>query len=278
MIKKIEFIEAGHSFQIERLANTKSGGLKPIRFPATVAIIEHHSQGILLFDTGLTPRLKHLRRHFPERLVSRLLPFSVEPEDTALYQLKKMGIKEKDVSHVVLSHFHSDHIAGVLDFPKSNLVYSKKEYDSLVGISPLSRLRHAFIPELLPADFKSRYRPLGRKITIPTLGKGWSGYDLFLDGSIFVVPLPGHSVGHMGLYLPDVSGKSYFLIGDASYLHSAVACNTMPAPLASMLIFDDSKLYQKTLGRIHDVMDTTIVVPCHCHETLKKLQSQDFKS
>ncbi len=273
MVQAISFIKAGYCMQIEKLVNPKSGKWRKIPFPSSVAVIEHKTEGVLLFDTGYTPRMKDITRHFPERLYALVTPITVEKEDTAIYQLNQRGISEKDVKHVVLSHFHADHVAGVLDYPSAKLVFSKKEYREMMSHPSLLQLRHAFLPALLPHGMESRNQAYGIKTPLSALGKDWTGYDYFDDGSLFVVPLPGHSVGHLGLYLPDVKGKEYFLIGDAAWLRSSFLENVVPAAFAQHLVFSDPAEYAKTLGKLHQLRSDIAIVPCHCHETLKGLET-----
>ena len=272
MVQKITFLTAGHCKQLEKAINPKNGRWKHINIPSSVAVIEHAKEGVLLFDTGYTPRFQELTRHLPEKLYAMVTPVTVREEETAVYQLKSRGIQVADVKNVVLSHFHADHVAGAIDFSAAKFVYSHEEYESFQRKSKLSQLLNAYLPALLPQDLRTRTRGYGAKAPIPRLGAGWSGYDFYGDGSMFVVPLPGHSIGHLGLYLPDVGGTEYLLIGDAAWLRSSITDNVMPIPLAR-LIFHESKEYKKTLGALHNLRSDIRVVPCHCHDTLTEIQN-----
>lgn len=271
MVQSISFIEAGYTRQFKFFVDPRSEMGKSIRFPSSVAIIEHKTQGIILLDTGYTPRLKEITKHFPERLYTLITPITVEPEDTALEKLKKKGIAASDVNHIMLTHFHADHIAGVLDFPKSKLIFSREEYTFLKNQSRLGQVKHAFLGALLPDDLLSRCQVLGARTALPALGPAFYGFDYFGDQSFFLVPLPGHSIGHMGVYLPDVKGKSYLMIGDAAWLKSSILGEVMPHALAQALVFSNKSEYRKTLHALHEVPKTIEIVPCHCHETLTRL-------
>jgi glyoxylase-like metal-dependent hydrolase (beta-lactamase superfamily II) len=270
MVQTIRFLEAGHCKQIERFVNPKTGKWKSIRFPNTVAVIEHAKHGIILFDTGYTPRHYEITKKLPASLYEKFVPVTVTPEDTALYQMKGLGIRESDIRTVVLSHFHADHIGGALDFTSANFVYSRAEYERAQAMSTFQKFRHLYFPALLPTDLAQKAIPYGKKTPLPRLGALSYGYDLLGDESIFVIPLPGHSLGHIGLYLPNVQGEEYLLLGDAAWTRTSVLKNIMPIGLASLIVFENGRTYAETLSKLHVLPKEIKLIPCHCHETLKE--------
>jgi glyoxylase-like metal-dependent hydrolase (beta-lactamase superfamily II) len=272
MVQSIRFLAAGYTEQFERFVNPQAEGVRRIRFPSTVALIEHATRGLILFDTGYSPRFFEQTRYFPEKIVSLITPVVIEPGSTALEQLKMLGVNGNDISHVVLSHFHADHVAGAADFNKAKFIYSFQELRYFKSLNRMLQLKSGFIGGLLPADLEARGMPADEfTIPLPELGEGWYGKDLFGDESVFAVPLPGHTLGQMGLYLPDVSGKKYFLIADAAWISASFENNVMPVRIAQEVFFDRES-YAKTLQRVHDLHclhqnrhDLTIVA-CHCEE------------
>ncbi len=270
MVQKISFIEAGYTRQFEKLVYPTNGKWRMIRFPSSVAVIEHQTQGVILLDTGYTPRFNEITKRFPEKLYSLATPVTVRPEDTAIHQLKARGINVNDVRTVVLSHFHADHVGGALDFTHAKFAYSQAEYEHFEGCSRLGQLSHAYLPALLPTDLRQRKAKPGKKIPLPRLGPWWMGEDLFGDESIFLVPLPGHSIGHMGIYLPNVGGQEFILVGDSVWVQGSIKDNVMPMKMAQFF-FSNANDYRDNIQRLHNLPTEINVVPCHCHETLKKL-------
>jgi glyoxylase-like metal-dependent hydrolase (beta-lactamase superfamily II) len=276
MIKQVRFIEAGSCKHPEKFVNPKSGAFKNIRFPSSVAVIEHSKHGIILFDTGYSPRFHEATRHFPEKLYALVTPVSIEPETTALAQLKKMGIQNSDISHVVLSHFHADHVAGVGDFTHAQYVFSREELEHFRGLNRFNRVRAGFLNALLPTDLEARRHPFSDSLSkvdqpIRELGPGWYGKDLFGDESLMLVPLPGHTLGQIGLFIRVSTGENYFLVADAAWLKSSFEENTVPTALAQ-IVFHDKKTYAETLSRIHEVhqrQPQVQIIPCHCAVTLE---------
>jgi len=270
MVRSITFLEAGYTEQFEKFVNPVSGHWKKIRFPATVAVIEHAKAGIILFDTGYSPRLFETAKYFEEKVYSLLTPIHIQPEETAFERIKKLGLNPHDVSHVVLSHFHSDHIAGAADFTKAQYIYSQHELNYFKSMSPLLQLKNAFIAGLLPTDIENRAMAADEfPIPIPELGEGWKGKDLFGDESIFAVPLPGHTLGQIGLYIRDVNGKDYLLVADAAWLTESFQKNILPMRFIQEVFFQ-REAYRQTLARIHELYckqpknSRLQIRTCHC--------------
>ena len=88
----------GLSPLLERLG---PGG--PVRFPCYSVLVDH-PDGKFLFDTGYD--LAHVRK---------VLPFEL-PEQTAAQtipgQLRQLGIDPGEITHVINSHYHFDHVGG----------------------------------------------------------------------------------------------------------------------------------------------------------------------
>jgi glyoxylase-like metal-dependent hydrolase (beta-lactamase superfamily II) len=272
MVRSIRFLESGFTEQLERFVNPQAKGLQKIRFPSTVAVIEHSTAGIILFDTGYSPRFHEQTRYFPEKLLSLLTPVNIEPETTAMEQIRGMGIKPDDISHVVLSHFHADHVSGAEDFKKARYIYSHQELKYFKSLNRLLQVKSGFIGGLLPDDLEIRSKPADEfQVPLSALGDGWFGKDLFGDESVFAVPLPGHTLGQIGLYIPEVSGKSYLLIADAAWLTSSYRENVMPVRVAQEVFFDRDE-YQTTLGKVHELYcrhqhsGHLEIVTCHCDQ------------
>jgi len=277
MITSVRFLEAGFCRHPEKGVNPKSGHFRNVRFPASVAVVEHSKAGVILFDTGYSPRFYDVTRRFPEKLYALVTPVHIEPETTALAQIEKMGIRPDDVRHVILSHFHADHVGGVADFTRARYLYSSEELRSFRALSRFGQVKSGFLNALLPTDLEARAHPLNSILTqgtvaIPELGEGWFGTDLFGDESLLLVPLPGHTAGQLGLFIRG-PGAPYFLVADAAWLKSSFEENVTPMRLAQM-IFHDRAEYARTLSRLHEVHQKRPeiqIVPCHCETTLASL-------
>ncbi len=268
---RITLLRAGSSSQLERLAR-RGGRWRRIAFPATFALLEHPSRGALLFDTGYAPRFFEATRPFPERLYRWLVPAAMGADQDAATQLAASGIGVAQVSTVVLSHLHGDHIGGLRDFPSARLVASGIQ--DLRGATPGRRLRgraalsatgHGFLPALLPDDFSSRCVPVEDLPVVATGLPGLAGgHDLLGDGSALAVPLPGHAPGHLGLWVPLTQGPPVLLVGDACWLGETLGGDLPPAVVLRLM--GDGGVYTHTirlLERIRRERPDVWVVPSH---------------
>lgn len=269
---KISFLQAGYCTHPERAVYTK-GSWRPVVFPAAVAVIEHPRHGVILFDTGYSERFFAATREFPNRIYRWITPVFLDEGTTARPQLEKLGIQEGDVRHIVLSHFHADHVGGVSDFRRATFHFSRECHDEIRNLRGFSALRKGFLPALLPDDFLERSQSFEFGNAIPNELQGFGGAkDLFGDGSLWLVSLPGHTEGHTGLFVR-TQDKDYFLVGDACYLRENYL-NDEPSSAVTRLIISSFADYRKTLTKLHDHHlnhKKSVIVPCHCKATLTAL-------
>jgi glyoxylase-like metal-dependent hydrolase (beta-lactamase superfamily II) len=97
------------------------------------------------------------------------------------------------------------------------------------------------------------------------------GYDVAGDGSIVAVSLPGHSPGHLGLWLPLTQGPPVLLVGDACWLRASLTGDLPPRQVIATM--HDPAAYVRTisaLSRLADARPDILIVPSHCQETVAR--------
>ena len=245
---RLTLLAAGFCTAPEAAAGA-GGRWRTRRFPGGFALIEGHDAGPILFDTGYAPRFFEATRPFPYRLYRWMTPATIRPEETAAAQLSARGIAPERVRHVVLSHLHADHVAGLRDVPNALFHALPEAIAAARGLSGLRAVRAAFLPSLLPDDFFERVRPIERRVTLD-LGPFRDGVDLFGDGRLLGVPLPGHAPGQLGLFLEPGTGPPTLLAADAAWTTAAIRDNAPPPPLG-MRIQHDAAATRETLWRLH---------------------------
>ncbi|MGD8697221.1 MAG: NAD-dependent epimerase/dehydratase family protein, partial [Gammaproteobacteria bacterium] len=190
------------------------GKLRMIDVPALFSVIEHPDQGVVLFDTGYTPRFYDGTRDWPYRLYRHITPAVVSRHDTAVEQLRGRGIDADDVRLIILSHFDPDHYGGIADFPKARVMCSWRAWSSVAGKKGWAALRQHLLPCHLPDDFPSRLELLPDFEGAQAGGLGPT-MDVFGDNSIRLVQLPGHAPGHLGALVRNTRDELFFLVADA---------------------------------------------------------------
>ncbi len=73
-------------------------------------------------------------------------------------QLRELGVRRIEIAAIVLSHFHADHIAGVLDFPGVKVYCSREGWAALHARPRLSALRQGLLAELAPSALREHVR------------------------------------------------------------------------------------------------------------------------
>jgi N-acyl homoserine lactone hydrolase len=171
------------------------GGARQMRAPVASFLIEH-PRGKVLFDTGMNPRM----RDFVNNSAQAAEGFGVELDATQQIgaRLQTLGVSPDDIDFVALSHLHADHSAGLADIPNATIIIHQDEHDAAFGgDSPM---------------YDRTYFDLGHPVKTVT-----GMYDIFGDGSVVLVPTPGHSAGHQSMWL-SLPGRNVVLAGDCCYM------------------------------------------------------------
>jgi N-acyl homoserine lactone hydrolase len=176
-------------------------GARVVYGPYTLFLVEH-PDGRVVFDTGLHPKWKTAGS---ERRIE------VGERDDVVSLLAGAGVHADEVEHVVASHLHYDHAGGLQFFPAASVWVQAAELR-------FARAPAVYQRELYdPGDFDHRLR--------------WQelegGHDVFGDGSVTIMPTPGHTPGHQSLCVELPSGL-HVLAADASYLESAMRARRLP--------------------------------------------------
>jgi glyoxylase-like metal-dependent hydrolase (beta-lactamase superfamily II) len=244
----------------------RGGRRTRIAVHSTAALLHHPRRGWFLWDAGYAPRLLDATRRFPFRLYRWVTPMCIEAHLAVVAQLPRFGLTPDDVKTIVISHFHADHVAGLRDFPRAHLVALRPAYENVAGRTGLRALAIAHVPALLPDDFDRRAQLLPR-FAGPTLGPLGPTHDLFGDGSVMLVELPGHARGQVGLFANTDRGKVFFA-ADSCWLSASFREQRPPHRLTHFFI-DDATAMRATLDRLHEFAAANpdvAVIPSHCPE------------
>ncbi|MBA4537982.1 MBL fold metallo-hydrolase [Bacillus aquiflavi] len=266
----MKLFQTGYCVNLERMV-LRGGSFKKVSFPALVALMTHPKYGHILFDTGYASHFFTASRSFPYSIYPKMTPIHFQDGDGIKDQLAKEGISSDDISYIFISHFHGDHLGGLLDFPTTTFLCSKKAYEFVKGKKGIDALKNAFLPELLPKDFEQRVIYIDEEKTV-SLPEAFSpfkeGWDVFHDGSFFAVDLTGHAIGQLGLFLHDEVRGEVFLCADACWQSQAFRESVLPSKLA-YLMMPDIKSFKKNLKKIHELQkqnNNILILPTHCTE------------
>ena len=255
MINRVEILAAGWGRHLETFLHG-NGKLRKIDIPANFAVIHHQQYGIILYDTGYSPRFFEATRNWPERLLRYLTP--VVRLTSAAEQLAERGLVP---SHLILGHLHPDHIAGLKDFPQVRF-HAPATQKPLFEMGRWASLRHLILRDYWPPDFGERIRWVEPVESSSAFGPTFP----ILEG-LTGVPLPGHARGQMGLML-QCEGHKLFLIADAAFTSQALRENLLPNWLLRG-VADNWEEARDTFDKLRDFQrehPQWLLIPSHCPE------------
>jgi len=218
----------------------KGGAWKPCNLAVRYGVFDHPAGGRCLIDTGYSVRVTTGKRGLFLRAYAGILT----PELSA----HALPEAEPKVDTILLTHLHADHVSALRDYPDARIIVRGDAARDFMARGAFNRIRHGVFRELLPEDFLARLEPLEdmRAVEAP-FGLG-RGYDVFGDGSVLGVDLPGHMHGHVGYVWPKLETPLLYA-ADAQWLMRAIADERMPGPPARW-IFHDVKAAMKSGRRI----------------------------
>jgi len=170
----------------------------------------NHPNGRLLWDLGL-----------PGMLVGAGVQtiggiFHVSMEKTITQQLAELGLTPDDVDYLSLSHDHFDHIGQADQVQGATWIVQEDEYNDMF---PPEGSEHEVDPQL--AAMWTQFKPMeALKI------KG--DYDVFGDGSVKILEMPGHTPGHSVLLLNMPESGPVLLAGDLYHRKESRALRRVP--------------------------------------------------
>jgi glyoxylase-like metal-dependent hydrolase (beta-lactamase superfamily II) len=208
---------------------------------------------MVLFDTGFGARVDEHWLTIP-RLMRSLSSYVKEPP--AVEQLKAKGIDPSSLRMAIISHSHWDHISGLVDFPGLEVWMPSAELD-FIRAGHYPGLIDAMIDQLKVRTFDytgGPYENFDRSL------------DLFHDGAVVLVPLPGHTLGSCGMFVNLPSGRRFLLTGDLTWAREGFELPAERPWLARRLVDYDEAEVRRSILRVHQLRrryPDLVIVPAH---------------
>jgi glyoxylase-like metal-dependent hydrolase (beta-lactamase superfamily II) len=254
----------GVSFSVIRGAEMKSlegfsvrGGslLKPF-ISGLAAFVVEHPRGRLLIDAGVG-------RDLPEHLKTTPLLLqtmaSLTVRRPTIDALGSRGLEVGDIRGIVLTHSHWDHVSGLADLPGVPVWMTTEE------------LRHARSDD----EGGRLYREIEAEGPLNLSELSFSGgeygpfdasSDFFGDGTVVLVPMPGHTPGSIGVFVNLPSRKRFLVIGDTSWTKEGVDWPAEKPWLARRMVDVDPAGVREQLVLLHQLQRANpdlLIVPAH---------------
>jgi N-acyl homoserine lactone hydrolase len=221
--------------------------------PVPAFLLEHPDAGHVLVDTAMHASVAMVPADNLGAVGARLNRFRGVGEGIP-GRLRELGVDPRNVRTVVMTHLHSDHASGVVEFPNATFVVDAREWAAASAGGATKgyhhpQFDHAF--DWRTVDFDGQLSqglsPFGRSV------------DLFGDGSVRLLSTPGHTLGHQSV-LVRLRGRDALLVGDAAYTRETIGGDALP------LVWADEHLFRRSLREIRRFVASepaALVIPGH---------------
>lgn len=210
---------------IGRFSDTMAYEGKKLQFTASCYLIRH-ADHYMIWDTG-----------FPVAAAGAT-PAGPTVKVPLVEQLAQLKIKPEQINYVGISHYHPDHTGQATAFAQATLLIGQGDWDVLKGPTPPGTTNAAPLKHWLSGEGKSE--PVAKD------------KDVFGDGSVIMLDMPGHTPGHHSLLVKLKDKGNVLLTGDQAHFRENYESNGVPTfnfnRADTLASFDRFKQIAKNLG------------------------------
>ena len=157
--------------------------------------------------------------------------------------MEAAGLEPSAVRYAVITHAHWDHTGALGDLPSARVLVSRAEltwaspftgfFDHGVMTHHLKRAKE----NMFVFDFKG-----------PAIDGFTGSFDVFGDGAVVAVPLPGHTPGGTAFLVRGSGGVTYLFSGDTTWTSRGVV---LPAHKTLRAFDSDLEVLSSSIGLLH---------------------------
>lgn len=275
-IQKVSVVTTGYGLaHAEHISGTSKPtlwwiffGKDRVKLPINVYAIEH-VDGLVLFDAGADPRVVTDPNYWPTPLTKlfmrNIFDWEITPQDNLAAQLERAGYSAADVSKVVISHMHADHVGGIREVLQANLYVASDAWEHMLGRYPYREMVLRRDIAILGAKWNEiAFKPTDD----PALAPFTESFDLMGDGSMVVLPTPGHMPGAVSMLIRRGDDAPLLLVGDLTYAQELLEQDKTPAT-------GDTKVLLESFAKVRALQETMpdlIILPAHDLQAANKLR------
>jgi glyoxylase-like metal-dependent hydrolase (beta-lactamase superfamily II) len=237
-------------------------------------LVIESEDGLVLVDTGLgLDDVADAKARLGRGFVATVRP-RLDERETAARQIERLGFRDDDVRHIVLTHLDLDHAGGLPDFPQARVHVHDRELDAVLQPRTRNeRLRY----------IQAQWAHGPHWVRQEAAGETWFGFDAVraLPGvgpEVLLIPLFGHTRGHCGVAV-DTGRRWIFHAGDAFFFRGEVDPMRPTCPLGlaafqrAVAVDNVSRLANQ--ARLRELVKTASaqvdVICAHCPATFDRL-------
>lgn len=232
-------------------------------FPIWTWVIEH-PEGVIVIDTGENAGVMQPDYFKPAgKIVAaynrKNIKFMISEDDEIGKKLKKLNIGNDKIRNVVLTHLHLDHTDGLKDFPNTEILIEKNEFEKPSGN----------IPQLYPSWFKPRLVSYKNNF----IDVFHQAYPITQKEDVLLIPTHGHTPNHASV-LFKTDDFDILFAGDVCYSQKQLLENDLPGINAD---------YSQSLKTYHKILEYAkknrlVFLPSHDADSARRLKDHALLS
>ena len=190
--------------------------------PSVVYLVEHPTQGRFVMDTGTAP-VETGTCSYGLR-PAYWVPCRTTRGQDVVAQLHARGLEARDLRFAMMSHFHGDHAGGLQALAADGLSGVLTTTAEWTAVNSVKRVLEGYLDAQVNGPYGVTVLDDAEAVTMPHVGKVW---DVFGDGSVWLIPVAGHTRGQLAALLNTVEGP-LLMTFDASHLASNFVHRVVP--------------------------------------------------
>ena len=211
--------------------------------PVSAYLIEH-PKGKILVDTGWHREVspngvydKQAQIHHMGRILYHVNQGKIAEGQAIHEQLARMNIQPQELDYVLLTHLDCDHASGMKQVKDARHILVAED-----EVRCAKKHRYRYASSMWKGVNLTRFR-----FEDSGIGPVGKSYDLFDDGSVQLVSIPGHADGQFAVLIQNTEGRFVLLFADGGY--SSKSWQEMIRPGISL----DPKKQMQSLAWIRDM-------------------------